>query len=99
MKVTKAVLPVAGLGTRFLPVTKSVPKEMLPIADRPCLEYIVAEAVEAGLTDLVFVTGAGKADALALTLGEPGPQAPASLLPADRMTLIADAAALGESDS
>jgi UTP--glucose-1-phosphate uridylyltransferase len=63
MKVTKAVLPVAGLGTRFLPVTKSVPKEMLPIADRPCLEYIVAEAVEAGLTDLIFVTGAGK-DAL-----------------------------------
>jgi len=60
MKVTKAVLPVAGLGTRFLPVTKSVPKEMLPIADRPCLDYIVAEAVEAGLTDLIFVSAAGK---------------------------------------
>lgn len=60
MPVTKAVLPVAGLGTRFLPVTKSIPKEMLPIADRPCLEYIVAEAVEAGITDLIFVTAAGK---------------------------------------
>ncbi|HJN74295.1 MAG TPA: UTP--glucose-1-phosphate uridylyltransferase [Myxococcota bacterium] len=60
MKVTKAVLPVAGLGTRFLPVTKAVPKEMLPLADRPCLEYIVAEAVEAGLTELIFVTAAGK---------------------------------------
>ncbi len=59
-RITKAVLPVAGLGTRFLPVTKSIPKEMLPLADRPCLEYIVAEAVEAGLTDLVFVTGQGK---------------------------------------
>ncbi len=59
-RITKAVLPVAGLGTRFLPVTKAVPKEMLPLADRPCLEYIVAEAVEAGLTDLIFVTGRGK---------------------------------------
>ncbi|MED5373880.1 MAG: UTP--glucose-1-phosphate uridylyltransferase [Myxococcota bacterium] len=58
--VTKAVLPVAGLGTRFLPVTKSVPKEMLPVVDRPGLEYIVAEAVEAGLHELIFVTGAGK---------------------------------------
>ena len=59
-RITKAVLPVAGLGTRFLPVTKAVPKEMLPLADRPCLEYIVAEAVEAGLSELIFVTGRGK---------------------------------------
>lgn len=58
--ITKAVLPVAGLGTRFLPITKSVPKEMLPVVDKPGLEYIVAEAVEAGLTELIFVTGAGK---------------------------------------
>ncbi|MFT5587703.1 MAG: UTP--glucose-1-phosphate uridylyltransferase [Cognaticolwellia sp.] len=58
--ITKAVLPVAGLGTRFLPITKSVPKEMLPVVDRPGLEYIVAEAVDAGLTELIFVTGAGK---------------------------------------
>lgn len=54
------VFPVAGLGTRFLPVTKAVPKEMLPILDRPCIEYVVAEAVEAGLTDVVFVTSRGK---------------------------------------
>ncbi len=58
--VTKAVLPVAGLGTRFLPATKAVPKELLPLVDRPCLEYIVAEAVEAGITDLVFISSRGK---------------------------------------
>jgi UTP--glucose-1-phosphate uridylyltransferase len=56
----KAVLPAAGLGTRFLPVTKAVPKEMLPLLDRPCIEYVVAEAVEAGLTDIVLVTSRGK---------------------------------------
>ncbi|MDP6190797.1 MAG: sugar phosphate nucleotidyltransferase, partial [Gammaproteobacteria bacterium] len=59
-KITKAVLPVAGLGTRFLPVTKSVPKELLPLVDRPCLEYIVAEAVEAGLDEIIFVISRGK---------------------------------------
>ncbi|MBM4367270.1 MAG: UTP--glucose-1-phosphate uridylyltransferase [Deltaproteobacteria bacterium] len=56
----KAVLPVAGLGTRFLPVTKAVPKEMLPILDRPCIEYVVAEAVASGIDELVFVTARGK---------------------------------------
>jgi UTP--glucose-1-phosphate uridylyltransferase len=59
-RVRKAVLPVAGLGTRFLPVTKAVPKELLPLVDRPCLEYIVAEALEAGIEDFVFVTSRGK---------------------------------------
>lgn len=58
--VRTAVLPVAGLGTRFLPVTKAVPKEMLPLVDRPCIEYIVAEAVESGLDEVVFVTARGK---------------------------------------
>lgn len=58
--VRKAVLPVAGFGTRFLPVTKAVPKEMLPILDRPCVEYVVAEAVEAGISEIVFVTARGK---------------------------------------
>ncbi len=58
-----AVIPVAGRGTRFLPVTKSVPKELLPIGERPCIEYVVAEAVEAGLENVVFVTSRGK-DAL-----------------------------------
>ncbi len=58
--IRKAVLPVAGYGTRFLPVTKAVPKEMLPIVDRPCVAYVVAEAVEAGLDEIVFVTARGK---------------------------------------
>ena len=60
MSVRKAVLPAAGLGTRFLPVTKAVPKEMLPILDRPCIEYVIAEAVEAGLTEIVLITSRGK---------------------------------------
>jgi UTP--glucose-1-phosphate uridylyltransferase len=60
MTVRKAVLPAAGLGTRFLPVTKSVCKEMLPILDRPCIEYVVVEAIDAGLTDIVLVTSRGK---------------------------------------
>lgn len=58
--IRKAVLPVAGFGTRFLPVTKAVPKEMLPILDRPCIEYVVAEAVEAGIDEIVLVTARGK---------------------------------------
>lgn len=58
--VKRAVLPVAGLGTRFLPVTKSVPKELLPIVDKPAVQYIVEECVEAGIDDILFVTAAGK---------------------------------------
>ncbi len=58
--IRKAVFPVAGLGTRFLPATKVVPKEMLPIVDRPLIQYAVDEAVEAGIEHLVFVTGRGK---------------------------------------
>lgn len=58
--IRKAVLPAAGLGTRFLPVTKAVPKEMLPLLDRPCIEYVIAEAVEAGITEVVLVTSRGK---------------------------------------
>jgi UTP--glucose-1-phosphate uridylyltransferase len=58
--VTKAVVPAAGLGTRFLPATKSQPKEMLPIVDKPAIQYVVEEAVRAGLTDLLVITGRGK---------------------------------------
>jgi len=58
--VRTAVLPVAGWGTRFLPVTKAVPKEMLPIVDRPCLAYVVAEAIAAGVDQIVLVTARGK---------------------------------------
>ena len=59
-KVRKAVFPVAGLGTRFLPATKASPKEMLPIVDKPLIQYAVEEAVAAGVTDMVFVTGRSK---------------------------------------
>jgi len=58
--VTKAVLPVAGLGTRFLPATKAVPKELLPVVDRPAIQYIVEECVRAGLDDVLLVTASGK---------------------------------------
>jgi UTP--glucose-1-phosphate uridylyltransferase len=59
-KVTKAVFPVAGMGTRFLPATKASPKEMMPIVDKPLIQYAVEEAVAAGITDMIFVTGRSK---------------------------------------
>jgi UTP--glucose-1-phosphate uridylyltransferase len=59
-KITKAVFPVAGLGSRFLPVTKASPKEMLPIVDKPLIQYAVEEAIAAGITDMIFVTGRSK---------------------------------------
>ena len=59
-KVRKAVFPVAGLGTRFLPATKAVPKEMLTVVDRPLIQYAVEEALEAGIEQMIFVTGRGK---------------------------------------
>ncbi len=60
MKVTKAVIPAAGLGTRFLPATKAVPKEMLPIVDTPTLQYIIEEAARSGIEDILIITGRGK---------------------------------------
>lgn len=60
MKIKKAVFPVAGLGTRFLPATKALPKEMLPIVDKPLIQYAVEEALEAGIEQIIFVTGRGK---------------------------------------
>ncbi len=59
-KIRKAVFPVAGMGTRFLPATKAVPKEMLPVVDRPLIQYAVDEALEAGIETMIFVTGRGK---------------------------------------
>ena len=59
-KVTKAVFPVAGLGTRFLPATKASPKEMMPIVDKPLIQYAVEEAAAAGITEMIFVTGRSK---------------------------------------
>lgn len=60
MKITKAVIPAAGLGTRVLPATKAMPKEMLPIVDKPAIQYIVEEAVAAGITDILIITNRGK---------------------------------------
>ncbi|MRG85076.1 UTP--glucose-1-phosphate uridylyltransferase GalU [Salinibacillus xinjiangensis] len=59
-KVKKAIIPAAGLGTRFLPATKAMPKEMLPIVDKPTIQYIVEEAIESGVEDIIIVTGKGK---------------------------------------
>ena len=59
-RVSKAVFPVAGLGTRFLPATKAQPKEMLPVVDKPLIQYAVEEAAAAGITDMIFITGRGK---------------------------------------
>lgn len=60
MKIKKAILPVAGFGTRFLPATKAQPKEMLPVVDKPAIQYLVEEAVASGIEEVIFVTGRGK---------------------------------------
>jgi len=60
MEVTKAVIPAAGFGTRFLPVTKAQPKEMMPVLDKPTIQYVVEEAVESGIDDILIITGRGK---------------------------------------
>lgn len=60
MRVTKAVFPVAGMGTRFLPATKASPKEMMPVVDKPLIQYAVEEAAQAGITDMIFITGRSK---------------------------------------
>ena len=81
MKIKKAIIPAAGLGTRFLPATKAMPKEMLPILDKPTIQYIVEEAVAAGIEDIIIVTGKHKRaiedhfdnqKELEMTLGEKG---------------------------
>ena len=60
LTVRKAVIPVAGLGTRMLPATKAIPKEMLPVVDKPLIQYVVNEAIAAGITEIVLVTHASK---------------------------------------
>src|SRR6478609_5113760 len=59
-KIKKAIIPAAGLGTRFLPATKAMPKEMLPIVDKPVIQYVVEEAVQSGIEDVIIVTGSLK---------------------------------------
>ena len=58
--ITKAVIPAAGMGTRFLPATKAMPKEMLPVVDKPAIQYVVEEAAAAGLTEIMMITGRNK---------------------------------------
>src|SRR6266853_695924 len=58
--IRKAVFPAAGLGTRFLPATKAQPKEMLPLVDKPIIQYVIEEAIDSGITDIIIVTGRGK---------------------------------------
>ncbi|MCY7288719.1 MAG: NTP transferase domain-containing protein, partial [Cryobacterium sp.] len=58
--ITKAVIPAAGLGRRFLPATKAMPKEMMPVVDKPAIQYVVEEAVRAGIDDILIITGRGK---------------------------------------
>jgi len=58
--IRKAVIPAAGLGTRFLPITKSMPKEMLPIIDKPTIQFVVEEAINSGIEDIIIITGRGK---------------------------------------
>src|SRR4051812_19484018 len=60
MKITKVVIPAAGFGTRFLPQTKAMPKEMLPIVDKPVIQYVVEEAVDSGVENIIIVTGSNK---------------------------------------
>ncbi len=105
----KAVLPVAGFGTRVLPATKSIPKEMLPVFDRPAIQYVVDEAIAAGIEHIVFVTGRGKgaiedyfdhAYELELTLEKKGKTAQLaelapSVRPAGTMSFVRQQAALG----
>ena len=59
-KVTKAIIPAAGLGTRMLPITKAQPKEMVPVVHKPVIQYVIEEAYHAGITDILIVTGKGK---------------------------------------
>jgi len=60
LKVRKAIIPAAGLGTRFLPATKAQPKEMLPIVDKPTIQYIVEEAIDSGIEDIIIISGRNK---------------------------------------
>ena len=86
MKIRKAVIPAAGLGTRFLPITKSVPKELLPILDKPMLQYVVEEAAEAGIEQVIIVTARGKESIAAYF--QPRPELEETLAQAGATTLL-----------
>ncbi|WP_445153559.1 UTP--glucose-1-phosphate uridylyltransferase GalU [Arthrobacter sp. Hor0625] len=94
--VTKAVIPAAGLGTRFLPATKAMPKEMLPVVDRPAIQYVVEEAVRAGLDDILMITGRGKRALEDHFDREPGLERTLELKgDRDRLAMVREASELG----
>lgn len=96
MALCKAVVPAAGRGTRFLPASKAVPKEMIPIVDRPAIQYVVEEAVAAGLTDIAFIVGEGKGAIASHFAPDPGLEAYLEERDdADRLEEVRRAAALG----
>ena len=97
MDVRKAVIPAAGLGTRFLPITKSVPKELLPILDRPMLQYVVEEAAEAGIEEVIIVTARGKESIAAYFQPQPAlEQHLAETSPPDLLEKVRHATTLAE---
>ncbi len=94
--ITKAVIPAAGLGTRFLPATKAMPKEMLPVVDRPAIQYVVEEAVKSGLTDLLMITGRNKRSLEDHFDREPGLERVLELKgDQDRLDMVQEASDLG----
>jgi UTP--glucose-1-phosphate uridylyltransferase len=94
--ITKAVIPAAGLGTRFLPATKAMPKEMLPVVDRPAIQYVVEEAVKAGLDDILMITGRSKRALEDHFDCEPGLERTLALKgDAERLALVQEASDLG----
>jgi UTP--glucose-1-phosphate uridylyltransferase len=94
--ITKAVIPAAGLGTRFLPATKAMPKEMLPVVDRPAIQYVVEEAVKAGLDDILMITGRSKRALEDHFDREPGLERTLALKgDTERLALVQEASDLG----
>jgi UTP--glucose-1-phosphate uridylyltransferase len=95
MKIKKAVIPAAGFGTRFLPQTKAMPKEMLPIVDKPVIQYVVEEAVESGIQDIVIVTGSAKR-AIEDHFDSPNQDLVNNLLMGDKHELLAKTKAIAD---
>src|SRR5438093_10854414 len=87
-KIRKAVIPAAGFGTRFLPQTKAMPKEMLPIVDKPVIQYVVEEAVDSGIEDIIIVTGSNKR-AIEDHFDEPNQDLTQTLINGNKLELLA----------
>lgn len=87
MKIRKAVIPAAGLGTRVLPATKAIPKEMFPIVDKPAIQYIVEEAAKSGIEDILIITSRGKSE-MEESFRHECRSLKASLLPAEKVNVL-----------